>query len=181
MASIITGMSMPDNIDPRGQNIIPSTNIIRDAADPNSADAVRANPPPLINQNPQQFFLSNVETTVMPKDEVGKIVVDILRNTSINGVFPTVTGGTIDFSLPTSTASEKWSQQNWTSASMSTYTNNTPSNHGNVVVSSAINNATGASMIASSESKTRPLLDSNIEVTKSRTIPLIDSNTQIAN
>ena len=180
MASVITGMNTPDNTDPRGQNIIPSTNIIRDAGDPNSADTVRANPPP-VNQNPQQFFLGGVETTTMPKDEVGKIVVDVLRNTSINGVFPTVTGGTIDFSLPTSTASEKWSQQNWTGMSMSTYTNNTPTNHSNVAVFSASNSATDESKIASSESKARPVSDSNVEIANSRARPVLDSNVEVSN
>jgi hypothetical protein len=180
MASIITGMTVPDNTDPRGQNIIPSTNVIRDAGDPNSADTVRANPPP-VNQNPQQFFLGGIETATMPKDEVGKIVVDVLRNTSINGVFPTVTGGTIDFSLPTSTASEKWSQQNWTGMSMSTYTNNAPTNHSNVAVFSANNSATDESKIASSESKARPVSDSNVEIANSRSRSVSDSNVEIAN
>jgi hypothetical protein len=180
MASIITGITVPDNTDPRGQNIIPSTNVIRDAGDPNSADTVRSNPPP-VNQNPQQFFLGGVETTTMPKDEVGKIVVDVLRNTSINGVFPTVTGGTIDFSLPTSTASEKWSQQNWTGMSMSTYTNNAPTNHSNVAVFSANNSATDESKIASSESKARPVSDSNVEIANSRSRSVSDSNVEIAN
>jgi hypothetical protein len=180
MASIITGMTVPDNTDLRGQNIISSTNVIRDAGDPNSADTVRANPPP-VNQNPQQFFLGGIETATMPKDEVGKIVVDVLRNTSINGVFPTVTGGTIDFSLPTSTASEKWSQQNWTGMSMSTYTNNAPTNHSNVAVFSANNSATDESKIASSESKARPVLDSNVEVSNSRSRSVLDSNVEVAN
>jgi hypothetical protein len=180
MASIITGMTVPDNTDLRGQNIIPSTNIIRDAGDPNSADTVRANPPP-VNQNPQQFFLGGIETATMPKDEVGKIVVDVLRNTSINGVFPTVTGGTIDFSLPTSTASEKWSQQNWTGMSMSTYTNNAPTDHSNVAVFSANNSATDESKIASSESKARPVSDSNVEIANSRSRSVSDSNVEIAN
>ena len=180
MASIITGITIPDNTDPRGQNIIPSTNVIRDAGDPNSADTVRANPPP-VNQNSQQFFLGGIETTTMPKDEVGKIVVDVLRNTSINGVFPTITGGTIDFSLPTSTASEKWSQQNWTGMSMSTYTNNAPTNHSNVAVFSASNSATDESKITSSESKARPVSNSNVEVANSRARSVSDSNVEVAN
>lgn len=181
MATIITGMAIPDNSDPRGQNLIPSTNVVRDSVDPNSAETVRSTQqPPPANQNIQPFFLGSVETTAISKEDVGKMVVDTLRNTSINGVFPTVTGGTIDFSLPTSTASEKWSQQNWTGMSMSTYTNNAPVNQSNIAVSSASNSAADESKIATSDSKNKSS-DSTSEISNSRAKTVSDSNIEVAN
>lgn len=174
-------MEMPDNSDPRGLNLIASANVARDSVDPNSAETVRSAPqPPPASPNLQQFFLGGIESTTIPKDEVGKIVVDVLRNTSINGVFPTVTGGTIDFTLPASTASEKWSQQNWTGMTMSAYTNNFPTALNNMAVVSSSNSATDESKIIGSESKSKPL-DNNVEVSNSRSRAVLDSNIDVAN
>ena len=212
MASIITEVTVPDNIDPRGQNIIQSANITRDSGDPNSADVVRSKPP-TTNQNPQQFslgdtgvptiqntqpfFLGGVETAAISKEDVSKMVVDAIRNTSINGVYPTVTGGSIDFSLPTSTASEQWSQQNWSvidSNFQIANSKNASLGSGAQVVNSGNLSLMGSNLqIANSRnapldgntqianSKVAPSIESNAQISNSKVAPSVESNSQIAN
>jgi len=50
----------------------------------------------------------------LSKDDVSQVMFDLLKNTSINGVYPTVSGGNMDYSLSTgSKASDEWAKQNW--------------------------------------------------------------------
>jgi hypothetical protein len=212
MASIITGITVPDNTDPRGQNIIQSANTTRDSGDPNSADVVRSKPP-TTNQNPQQFslgdtgvpaiqntqpfFLGGAETVALSKEDVSKMVVDAIRNTSINGVYPTVTGGSIDFSLPTSTASEQWSQQNWSVIDSNFQIANSKNaslgssaqgvNSGNLSLMGSnlqIANSRNAPLDGNTQianSKVAPSIESNAQIANSKVAPSVENNSQIAN
>jgi hypothetical protein len=75
----------------------------------NIEETVTQNPPPL----PQLEFFAGAQSN-STSDEVRSLVLDVLKNVSINGVYPQVSGGSIDFQLdtPRESASEKWDYVN---------------------------------------------------------------------
>jgi len=75
----------------------------------NVGEMVNQNPPPL----PQLEFFAGAQPNSI-SDEVRSLVLDVLKNVSINGVYPQVSGGSIDFQLdtPRESASEKWDYVN---------------------------------------------------------------------
>lgn len=103
----------------------------------------------------------------LSKDDVSQVMFDLLKNTSINGVYPTVSGGNMDYSLSTgSKASDEWAKQNWQGPP--TY-NDTPA-----LIRQAINK----SDIVSGDAGQQPH-NSNIDVAKSSST-VSDSNVDVA-
>jgi len=103
----------------------------------------------------------------LSKDDVSQVMFDLLKNTSINGVYPTVSGGNMDYSLSTGPkASDEWAKQNWQSPP--TY-NDTPA-----LIGQAINK----SDIVSGDSGQNPQ-NSNVDVAKSSST-VANNNVDIA-
>ena len=179
MAGTITEMTEPDNVDPRGRHIISSANAIRDASDPNASESVRSGF--AIPSSAQHFFPSD-SGNFSSKDELSKLIVDVLRNTSINGVYPTVTGGNIDFALPKNTASEQWSEQNWFNMSgRLSESKATPVFTGNIQITNSKATPVANSGIEVANSKSTPIANSGIEVANSKSTPIANSGIEVAN
>ena len=183
----------PDNTDPRGVDIIRPLNSARDSVDSSIYDVFKFDQPSF-NSNPQHFYSGGLDTTT-PRDEINRVVIDILRNTSINGVFPTVAGNTIDFSLPSNSASDQWYQQNWPlidsnsqiiNSKIAPFDNNVqlanskiaPVDSNYEIVNSRAAPSDSNNEVASSKVS---YLGSNVEIATSRSVPSIESNSQINN
>ena len=121
--------------DPRPLDLIGNQNMSRDTRDPLNSDSVKestrivsdttltlddptynlvdsyAQPPPLPIL---EFF--NSAKSVDISDEIKSVVLDALKNVSINGVYPQVSGSSIDFQISDTreSASEKWNYANAT-------------------------------------------------------------------
>ena len=179
MAGTITEMTEPDNIDSRGRHIISSANATRDASDPNASESVRSG---FAAPSSTQQFSSSDSGNFSSKDELSKLVVDVLRNTSINGVYPTVTGGNIDFALPKNTASEQWSQQNWSNMSgRLSESKAAPVLTGDVQIANSKSTPIANSGIEVANSKSTPIANSGIEVSNSKSTPIANSGIEVAN
>jgi len=137
-----------------------------------------------------------INDSVFSRGDVAQVMFDVLKNTSINGVYPTVTGGNIDYPLSTEfKASDEWAKQNWYSQPMSTYTNTAPANLDSTNTAVAIGKAINNSGIVSGDAGQNPqksnfdqaaskavaLADSNVQVANSKAKPLVDSNAEVAN
>ena len=192
----------PDNTDNRGSNIISAVTANRDAQNPTSTESARAHskpPAPAVPSWSSGSFMDGVNnappmpnlTTTPPqfnafdggisREEVGKIVVGVLQNVSINGVYPTVSGGSIDFPISDNAAPSQWAQQNWLGVSLSTLTDNVPSSQANAAVVGFNVAATQDSKGSIIESSSQPVTDSKVGAINAGSAPVVDSKMESSN
>ena len=168
------GIIIPDNTTPK----------VGDLATPTGSSIS-----PTGNQGAQpNINSSNINTSggafSSSSEGISQMVFDLLKNISINGVYPTVAGGNIDYSLSTeSRASDQWAMQNW--QGQYTPTNNQ--------VDALIQQAITKSGIISGDSGQNPqksnidianssstVANSNVDIAKSSST-VANSNVDIAN
>ena len=138
-----------------------------------------SNVPPMPDLGPMPTPFNAFDSGIS-REEVGKIVVGVLQNVSINGVYPTVSGSNINFPVLDPPAPSQWAQQNWLGLNLSTSTDNIPTSQSNTAVIGYSSGAVQDSKVAAIVSNSQPIADSKVGAANAGATPVYDSKIEVA-